>query len=135
MGRMVKNWKPIKTADIEVSPHRYRWNGSVGADGQHLSDIENAKDYKSARACIPYSEGDVIYVERAGGFCRALIYVVLAHTRTIYGERRECYKVQYETSNGTFSKVWEYTHPGFIQRGYARAGLAPEMPSDEQEAA
>lgn len=128
MGRMVKNWTPIKVEEIEVAPHRYRWDGAVGADGNRLGDIALADDFRAARACIPYKEGEVVYIERGDKAVRALIYRA-AIGRDRYGDRREWYNVQPETASGTFSKLWERVHPGFIQRGYQRAGLAPEIPS------
>lgn len=127
MGRIVKDWKPVEVETAEIAPHRYLWSGAIGADGQRLGDLADAKTYAEAKACIPYKEGEVVYIERSGAAARALIYRVLMD-RDRYGDRRELYRVQVETKDGLFSKMWENAHPGFVQRGYKRAGLAPEIP-------
>lgn len=129
MGRTVKDWSPVRADAIEPAPHRYLWSGAVGANGQPLGDIAAAPNYADARACIPYSEGEVVYIARGGKAVRALIYRVLIE-RNRYGERRELYRVQVETRVGLFSKLWEDAHPGFVQRGYQAAGLAPDVPQD-----
>lgn len=129
MGRIVKDWKPIKADEIEIAPHRYLWTGAIGADGQPIGDIALADSYAEAKACVPYKVGEVIYIERSGQAVRALIYST-SWDRNWFSERREFYNVQPETKDGTFSKLWERVYPGFIQRGYQRAGLAPEMPEE-----
>lgn len=127
MGRVVKDWKPVKADDMQVAPHRYLWGGAIGSDGQKLPWIENATNSRETRAAIPYREGEVIYIDRGGIAVRALIYVVLPHTRDHLGSRRESFHVQPETRDGTFSKLWERVYPGTIQRGYHKAGLAPDL--------
>ena len=127
MGRKVRDWKPIVVDDLPVAPHRYHYKGTIGPNGEELANVELAKDYTEARRTFPYQEGEVVYMDDGGKAVRVLIYAVCIG-RNMYGDRTHEYKVQRETKGGTFSKLWERTYPGFIQRGYARAGIATEFP-------
>lgn len=129
MGRIVKDWKPIKADDVEVAPHRYRFDGTIDAEGKPIGDIAFAESFDAAKACVPYKQGEVVYIERGGQAVRALIYVAF-WSRDSAGFRREFYNVQPETAAGTFSKLWERVYAGQVQRGYQRAGLAPDVPQD-----
>jgi hypothetical protein len=126
MGRVVKDWKPVEVDSIAPAPHRYLHSGVIGDHGQRLGEIEDAPTYGAAKSCIPYKEGEVVYVEHNGEAKRALIYKALMD-RDRYGDRREYYLLQVETAKGVFSKLWEKAWPGFVQRGYHRAGLAPDL--------
>lgn len=128
MGRMVKDWKPDLVASAEVAPHRYLWSGAIRPDGEPAKELVDCTSFKDRRANVPYAEGEVVYVERSGEAVKARIYVVLTTMRDRYGDPREAYKVQVATASGHWSKLWEMAHPGFIQRGYKRAGLAPDVP-------
>ena len=120
MGRIVRDWKPLRVADLPVAPHRYHWDNPP-------PDLDDFDDYKAMKAAIPYSEGEVVYIERGGKAVRALIYVASYYRSDYDGCRRAYFKVQVETAEGLFSKLWEKTWPGFIQRGYQLAGLAPDV--------
>lgn len=134
MPRVVREWKPIMVDDLDVAPHRYRYTGTIGPDGQELKDVGLCDEYREAMQNVPYREGEVVFVEGPKGKPeRALIHTVYLR-RDRFGFRVERYKIQRQTAKGLFSKLWEQSAPGFIQRGYQQAGLAPEMP-DEQEAA
>lgn len=129
MGRIVKNWKPDLVAGATVAPHRYIYNGTFRHDGNPgAKEMADCTSYAERRANLPYVEGEVVYLDRNGVAVKALIYV--AHTSGYtdrYGDPREAYKVQIETVSGHWSKLWEIAHPGYIQRGYQRAGLAPDV--------
>jgi hypothetical protein len=121
MGRIVKNWTPDRVEDAEVAPHLYTFDGANTPDGDELT-------WQEFKAKIPYKEGDVVYVEENGAAVKARILNVFFE-RTFLGERREKFKIQTETKRGLWSKSWTYTYPGFIQRGYKRAGLAEDVPA------
>lgn len=125
MGRIVKDWKPDRVEDAEIAPHRYTWDAS--------SDYQDARELKAFLAGVPYKAGEVVYVERAGHGeyvarkARILFVTWDREHRERTGERREMYRVQFETGAGLWSKLWEYVHPGHVQRGYKLAGLAPDV--------
>ena len=129
MGRKVKDWKPDLVADAKVAPHRYLYFSTVRHDGTPgAKDMADCKNFAERKENLPYVEGEVVYLDRDGKAVKALIYV--AHTSGYndrYGDPREAYKVQVETASGHWSKLWEIAHPGYIQRGYQRAGLAPDV--------
>lgn len=110
-------------AAYEVAPHRYKWDA--------VTPDDLAITWREVRDAAPYKAGEVVYEERGEGFRRAYIYGV--NVEMGYdGFWRECYTVFPETKSGEWSKLYHKTHPGFIQRGYQRAGLAPEMPKDDE---
>lgn len=120
MSRLVKDWRPLAADEAAIAPHRYRWNADGLPDGLESS-------MKEWRAKVPYQPGDVVWIMRRDGkAARALIRSVEAEYDR-YGDRRERYRVQPETAAGLFSRMWEYTYPGPIQRGYLAAGLAPDL--------
>lgn len=133
MGRTVRH--PIFTKLLEatpvpslatVAPHRYLWSGAILPNGEKAKDLCLCDDYNEAKANIPYLEGEVIWLIRDGKPIRALI--IDTHLeRDRFGDRREFYRVVFETKKDTWSKLWEKTWPGFVQKGYKIAGLAPDV--------
>jgi len=127
MGRLVRAWKPERVEDYEVAPHRYLYNDPPTA----ALSFGKPESFGAWFDSIPYKEGEVVYIDCGGAEPkRAKIYAVVVE-RDLYGERREVYKVQYETKAGLFSKLWEKTSPGYVQRGYQKAGLAPDVPAND----
>lgn len=114
---------------VEVAPHRYLWNAPYDAERARLSEPGEGR-IRDFLATAPYQKGDVVYVVCGEGYAKAYISeVALDYDR--YGDRREKYRVHRLNVDGKrFSKRWYYAHPGYIQRGYYRAGLAPEMPRE-----
>ena len=127
MGRVWKSWTPAKVEDALVAPHRYLWAGAIGANGAKVEDIGLARSYDEAKRCFSYEAGDVVYVESGGEAVKLLIITRLYSHRDRFGDRAEAYRGVRETKKGLWSKQWEDVHPGFIQRGYQRAGLAPDV--------
>lgn len=121
MSRVVRDWREERADDFPVAPHRYVWSGT---DDTFL----HAKTHKEFKAGCPYKEGEVVFVEHGGKPVRAKIIGVWRE-RDYYGDPRVVYRVQLETAKGIFSKLWTTTWPGFIQRGYQLAGLAPDIPA------
>lgn len=109
-------------ADFTVAPHRYLWNATLPA--------ELAITWREVRDAAPYKAGEVVFVVYGDGFRRAYVESVDVQ-KDRWDDWRECYRVFPETKAGQWSKLFYIAHPGFIQRGYQRAGLAPEMPSDK----
>lgn len=126
MSRIVKNWKPDRVENATVAPHRYLWAGTILPDGSPAKDLEDCESWREAKANIPYCVGEVVYVQYGDSFKKALIKDAFIGRNTFTGERREVYNVQYETAKGLWSKRWTRAYPGYIQRGYFRAGLAPD---------
>jgi len=127
MGRLVRAWKPERVEDYEVAPHRYLYDDPPGV----ALSFGEPDTFGAWFETIPYKEGEVVYVDRgAPEPALAKIYAVTVW-RDRYGERRECYKVQYATKAGQWSKLWEKTYSGYIQRGYQKAGLAPDVPAND----
>jgi hypothetical protein len=108
-------------ADLPVAPHRYRYDAPLSPD---------PTSYKEAKAAAPYKAGEVVYVAYGDGYAKALIDYVTARLDR-FDDPKEAYIVRRETKAGLWSKRAYLTYPGIIQRGYYRAGLAPEIPADE----
>lgn len=125
MGRVWKSWKPDLVADATVAPHRYLWSGNLNHSGEPAKEIYLCDNWKECKANFGYREGEVIYLARNGKPVKALIITTMI-TRNHFGDRVEAYHVVVETKAGYWSKLWEEAHPGFIQRGYVAAGLAPD---------
>lgn len=125
MARVVKDWKPEKVEEATVAPHRYLWTGAILSDGSLAKELDLCKSYEEKKANMPYRPGEVIYILRGSKATKAKVYGIYWE-RNHYGELREMYRVQVETADGLWSKLWEQTYPGFIQRGYHAAGLAPD---------
>ena len=107
----------------DMAPHRYHYD-TFDTGFRYLTD-----DYRVWKAAVPYKEGECIWIERDGAACRARIVHIL-HDRSYRertGDRREVYRCQYETKAGKWSRNWTDAHPGTVQRGYQRAGLAPDV--------
>lgn len=111
---------PATVDETTVAPHRYTWDGANNVDGD-----PSAMPYREWRKAQPYQPGDVVWIDRDGKAVRAYISDVFVEYDR-YGDRRAKYRVHPETAKGTWSKLWHYTFPGYIQRGYLRAGLAPD---------
>jgi hypothetical protein len=105
-------------ASFEVAPHRYRYDAPLGTIPTSWKEVKEA---------APYKPGDVVYVIYGDGFARAYIHAI-GCKRDFYGDLCETYEVRRETKAGHWSKRTYVAHPGFIQRGYQRAGMAPEIP-------
>lgn len=108
-------------ADYPVAPHRYKWDA--------VTPDDLAITWREVRAAAPYKVGEVVFVVHGDGFRKAIVYAVQIHMGND-GFWREAYAVFPETKSGEWSKLYYVAHPGYIQRGYQRAGLAPEMPVD-----
>jgi hypothetical protein len=106
-------------ADYPVAPHRYKWDA--------VTPDDLAITWREVRDAAPYKAGEVVFVVYGDGFRRAIISSVEV-TKDASDFWRECYHVFPETKAGQWSKLYYVAHPGFVQRGYQRAGLAPEMP-------
>ena len=119
--RLAEGLSPV--AAYEVAPHRYLWNAPV-ADPMPFT-------WREVRDAAPYKVGDVVFVVHGDTFRRAYIATV-GVDKDSWDDWRECYHVLPETKAGRWSKVYYIAHPGYIQRGYQRAGLAPEMPKDNE---
>lgn len=116
-------------ATLDVAPHRYLWTGSPEETERELLAGERGTEARQKfMALVPYKVGEVVYVVYGDTFAKAYISAVLCNYDR-YGDRREMYRVHRLNADGKrFSKRWYYAHPGYVQRGYQRAGLAPEMP-------
>jgi len=78
----------------------------------------------------PYQPGDVVYVPYAEAWRLAYVSHVF-HEYDLYGDRRHKFRVHLANKKGDrFAISWIYVFPGQIQRGYARAGKAPDIPAD-----
>jgi len=119
MARIVRNWQPIEADASKVAPHRYLYTGMN-------DDYRDAKTYREFIDGCPYKIGDIVYIEEGNKAVLCLITGVWREYVERWGEYREKYRVQRATAKGLFSKTWFYTYSGFIQRGYWRAGLAPD---------
>lgn len=108
-------------ACFEVAPHRYLYTGLVG--GEALTD----PTYRQVKEAAPYKAGDVVYVAYGDGFTKAYIHYVGCR-RDRYDDKVEYYDARRETKKGDWAKKTYMIYPGTIQRGYHRAGLAPEIP-------
>lgn len=120
MGRKYHNrpeYQPV--AAYEVAGHRYLYNSPTPETYPYT--------YREVKAAAPYKVGDVVYVVYGDTFRKAIIARVEC-TKDAYDFWRECYDVFPETKSGEWSKLFYVAHPGFIQRGYQRAGLAPDVP-------
>ncbi len=109
-------------ADFEVAPHRYVYDKLVG--GAALTD----PTYRQVKDAAPYKAGDVVYVAYGDGFAKAYIHYVGAR-RDRFDDKIEYYDARRETKKGVWAKKTYMIYPGYIQRGYHRAGLAPEIPA------
>lgn len=119
-NRSIRDWTPERVDATPVAPHRYSWD----------DDSWTLNTYKAVKDAAPYKPGDVVYVVYGEGYIRARVLHVFVR-RNHNEDYVEYYRVQLETKAGYWSKLWIESHPGLIQRGYQRAGLAPEMPKEE----
>jgi hypothetical protein len=107
-------------ANYCISPHRYLWNMTV----DYSIDLTSMK---AVREAAPYKAGEVVLVVWGDSFAKAYIHRVWC-SRDAYGDLREAYEVRRETKKGEWAKRTYTVHPGQIQRGYQRAGMAPDIP-------
>jgi hypothetical protein len=114
--RQMPDLKPVNAYDL--APDRYLFSGN----------LDRPKTFNDVRKAAPYQEGDVVLVVYGAGFTRAYVHRVWAE-HDAWGGYRECYDVRRETKAGHFAKNFYRVHPGHIQRGYQRAGLAPDVPA------
>jgi hypothetical protein len=122
MARILKNNDSLlPVAEYEVAPHRYTYDGKNNSD-------EYAKDFKTWLESVPYKKGEVIWLDIGEKDAVRARIITIGWEDNLYGDRVEKYKVHVPTKKGTWSKLWFYTHPGFVQRGYQKAGLAPDVP-------
>jgi hypothetical protein len=118
-----QTWPAERVETYAVAPHRYRYDA--------FDESYRDGTFKQFAAGIPYKTGDVIWLKQYHGRPPVRAYVLSWGTkRDRYGDRREYYNVLVETKRGHWSKSWIRAHPGPIQRGYAIAGLAPDVPME-----
>lgn len=123
MTRTLRNPPQLApVAAYEVAPHRYLFT-----DPNFDPDAPIPYTWREVRDAAPYKVGEVVYVVYGDGFRKALIHHVDAD-KDVYDFWREVYTVLPETKKGQWSKVFYKAYSGFIQRGYQRAGLAPDVP-------
>jgi hypothetical protein len=122
MKRKLPPLPPVST--FTVAPHRYLWNDPPGQDVDESS-------WRAVRDAAPYKAGEVVYVVHGDGY--RLAYIVRVDARkNLYDDWQECYEVRPANKSGDVFAARSYTaYPGFIQRAYKRAGLAPEIPASE----
>lgn len=127
MGRTVKSFMlephwPQRADTAEVAPHRYTWEG-----GRPTLDSFGLDRWKEMMDSVVYQPGDVIWMTGGPkGFVKAMVLSVFVSRSAWDGCRREKYRVVRATAKGEWSKLWEETYPGFVQRGYVAAGMAPD---------
>lgn len=109
-------------SEFTVAEHRYRWDAP--SDPAEL----DRTTWKQVRDASPYKAGEVVYVVYGDTYAKAYIHEVSCE-RNYYDELREYYIVRRETKAGRWANQTYKAHPGYVQRGYQRAGLAPEMPA------
>jgi hypothetical protein len=108
MGRVIRNWTPDLVADATVKPY-----------SSDFGDYTKT-DYDGFIAGLSYKEGDVIYVAVGGEAKKAKIVGIFVK-RNSEGYPIAKFRVLLETAKGLWSKNWEHTWPGIIQRDYAIA--------------
>lgn len=129
MTRLVKNWTAELVADATVAPHRYLWSGTILADGSLAKDLDDCETAAERKSNLPYAVGEVVYVDVGDADpVKARVHIAFWSMNS-HGERREFYNVQQETKSGVWSKLWTRVWSGHIQRGYQKAGLAPDVPA------
>ena len=117
MRNKLQELAPVET--YTVAEHRYLWNEPI--------PDKYPESWREVRDAAPYKAGEVVYVAYGDGFTRAYIERVdVDYNR--WTEWREFYWVRRETKKGLFAKVAYKAYSGYVQRGYQRAGLAPDVP-------
>lgn len=111
---------PVET--FTVAPHRYLY------DAPYDPEAKQPTTYREVKAAAPYKIGDVIYVAYGDGYARAYVHDISCR-RDRWDDLQEVYLIRRETKTGEFGKRAYQTFPGLIQRGYHRAGLAPDIPA------
>jgi hypothetical protein len=128
MGRNIKSLAPALFSPefSPMAPHRYQYSTTLRPDGQPAKDLDLCDTFAEKKANYPYVTGEFVWIDRNGEAVKAYILHV-GYELNRFGERREYYTVQHETKSGAWSKNWIRVHPGHVQRGYQRAGLAPDV--------
>lgn len=111
-------FRPV--ADYVVAPHRYHFN-APSPDAFPIT-------YREVKDAATYKVGEVVYIVYGDGFTKAIISRV-GCDKDRWDDWRECYEVHRETKAGQWSKKFHKVWSGYIQRGYQRAGLAPDVPA------
>lgn len=106
-------------ADYAAAAHRYLYN-------RPIPDVFPTT-YREIMGAAPYKVGEVVYIIYGDGFTKAIISRVSCD-KDRWDDWRECYEVHRETKKGAWSKKFHKVWSGYIQRGYQRAGLAPDVP-------
>jgi len=65
----------------------------------------------------PYKVGDIIRCN--AGICR--IYEIVSYDMVRHDYYIPCYRVQWITKSGNWSRQWRATYPGWIERAYQEA--------------
>ena len=103
-----------------LAPHRLRYDTEDPVPETHIE----------ARKTAAYQPGEIIALERDGKLRFAIVDHVMTG-RDLYGDIRAYWRVRLFRPDGTLASPYRrqpYAWPGFVQRGYKLAGLAPEMP-------
>lgn len=123
---------PNPVSSYPVAPHRYTWDGAGDVDGSSHYDeateqmVPPLSEFLKAS---PYKAGEVVWIAY-GSEARLAFIADVFHDYDGCGDRRHKYRVHMANVRGDrFAKTWFYTWPGMVQRGYARAGLAPDIPA------
>lgn len=127
MTRMIRNVASditaytMKPSECTLAPHRY----TDDHDNDYRWDRSVAPDYRAWKAAVPYKPGDVVMIEHWGtkvkSARRALILGVFIDrdwSDRNPGDRMEKYRITLETTDDRWAKLYSYTWPGHIQRGY-----------------
>ena len=115
-----------KPSTVPTAPHRFTWDSDTIDGSFVVRDGQAIPSLRDFMALSPYKVGDVIMVTHGEGFKRAYVSLV-GHDYDRFGDRMLKYRVHTENAKGdVFSKNFYYVWPGMIQRGYQRAGLAPD---------
>lgn len=117
MGRVVREWIAEKADPSKIAPD---WFGERILDWEEVYSYSGDGKLKEFREACPYREGDVVWIKEGDEPILARIYRVCCELDN-WEERRYMFKVQRATGEGLFSKLWERTWPGMIQRGYEAA--------------
>jgi hypothetical protein len=102
-----------------VAPHRYLYD-DPRPDPTTLAE---------ARKNAPYKADEVIWCDLGGAAPKRCYVVYVGAEFNRHGEPREWYSVRPERKDRKFGTGIRYAYPGHVQRGYQKAGLAPDVPA------
>lgn len=118
------NLPPLRHCDdYPVAPHRYLWHRTKAEVEAEVARTTWAE----VRDAAPYKPGEVVYVVWGDGFARAYVHAITCR-RDGFGDLAEAYEIRRETKAGHWAKRVYTVGAGLVQRGYQRAGLAPDVP-------